>query len=190
MKKDQWLKELQAAAQKELVVEIDRDDLSDDLLRGFVIVANKELVMIQNLSDGVTLDGYTVVRTEDINRFREADADLEEFYLTALQIRGQKPSPVEGLSVESIAALLETVAGPFPLATIYNERRDSEECIIGQVVAVRDGEMALLGIDPAAEWDEDPDVYKLKDITRVEFGGSYEEALWLVAEKRSRENPD
>jgi hypothetical protein len=35
-------------------------------------------------------------------------------------------------------------------------------------------------IDPHAQWD-DPEVYELRHITRVGFGGSYEQALALVA---------
>lgn len=38
----------------------------------------------------------------------------------------------------------------------------------------------MLEINPDASWDEAPTQYKLKEITEIEFGGGYEEALFLV----------
>jgi hypothetical protein len=38
-----------------------------------------------------------------------------------------------------------------------------------------------LEVDPDAVWDEDPTAYRLAQVTLVDFGGSYEEALTLVA---------
>ena len=38
----------------------------------------------------------------------------------------------------------------------------------------------LLEINPDASWDAEPREYRLRDITRVDFGGDYEDALHLV----------
>lgn len=40
--------------------------------------------------------------------------------------------------------------------------------------------MSLLEIGPDALWDDEPETYRLSEITRVDFGGAYEEALHLV----------
>ena len=40
--------------------------------------------------------------------------------------------------------------------------------------------MFFLEINPDATWDEKPNEYKLSEITRVDFGGDYEKALYLV----------
>jgi hypothetical protein len=38
----------------------------------------------------------------------------------------------------------------------------------------------MLEIDPHAQWDPDPSAHKISEITRVNFGGGYEDALALV----------
>lgn len=40
--------------------------------------------------------------------------------------------------------------------------------------------VSLLEIGPGASWDDQPNEYKLRDITRIDFGGDYEQALHLV----------
>jgi hypothetical protein len=40
--------------------------------------------------------------------------------------------------------------------------------------------MSLLEINPDATWDDTPSEYRLSEITRVNFGGDYEDALYLV----------
>ncbi len=57
---------------------------------------------------------------------------------------------------------------------------DPDVCQIGRVMSVAATTLSLLEIDPGAVWDEAPTRYALKQITRVDFGGDYEEALHLV----------
>ena len=71
-------------------------------------------------------------------------------------------------------------ARAFPLVTIHREKVEPDICEIGRVVQVRDGRVSLLEINPDATWNAEPKQYRLRDITRVDFGGDYEEALGLV----------
>jgi len=47
-------------------------------------------------------------------------------------------------------------------------------------VDVQPHRVVLREIDPDGEYCCDDDSYALREITRVDFGGSYEDALWLV----------
>jgi hypothetical protein len=40
--------------------------------------------------------------------------------------------------------------------------------------------VSLLEITPSAEWEPRPTQYRLSEITRVNFGGDYEGALYMV----------
>ena len=51
---------------------------------------------------------------------------------------------------------------------------------IGRVVSIVSGKLSLLEIEPGAVWEETPTRYSLEEITRVDFGGDYEDALYLV----------
>ncbi|MCW5625804.1 MAG: hypothetical protein KIT73_13920 [Burkholderiales bacterium] len=47
-------------------------------------------------------------------------------------------------------------------------------------MATNRSQVALLEIGPDAEWESDATAFFLKNITRVNFGGDYESALYLV----------
>ena len=40
--------------------------------------------------------------------------------------------------------------------------------------------MFIREIGPDAVWEEEAETYRVAQITRVDFGGAYEEALYLV----------
>jgi hypothetical protein len=46
--------------------------------------------------------------------------------------------------------------------------------------------VSLLEIGPDAVWDKEPSEIRLGEITRIEFGGGYEEALHLVGGRPKR----
>ena len=57
-------------------------------------------------------------------------------------------------------------------------------CWIGRVVGIDRGRVTLLEIRPDATWKRKPTEYRLSEITRVNFGGDYEDALALVSGTR------
>ena len=76
---------------------------------------------------------------------------------------------------------METAGRAFPLITIHCEVVDPEVCYIGHVNEVRGGEIAMRLVTPAAKWEAEFERYPTSSITRVAFGGDYEEALSAVA---------
>jgi hypothetical protein len=85
------------------------------------------------------------------------------------------------VSVASIEELLLTAGRVFSLVTIHRELINPNVCWIGRILSVGQGRVSLLEIDAGAEWDDKPNTYRLNEITRVNFGGDYENALHLVA---------
>ena len=61
-------------------------------------------------------------------------------------------------------------------------------CWIGRVVGIDRGRVTLLEIRPDATWKRKPTEYRLSEITRVNFGGDYEDALALVSGTRLQAN--
>ena len=53
-------------------------------------------------------------------------------------------------------------------------------CWIGRVVDVNGSSVTLFEINPDARWSRRPTVCRLSEITRVDFGGDYEDARHLV----------
>jgi hypothetical protein len=134
--------------------------------------------MIAILSDRIWFDGFECFRINDI---RNAKPDpYEAFAEAALKKRGERRPRKPRVSVASIGELLESASQAFPLLTIHREQIDPSVCWIGRVLGVDSGRVLLLEIGPDATWDDTSTEYKLNQITRVNFGGDYENALHLV----------
>jgi hypothetical protein len=103
-----------------------------------------------------------------------------EFAESALKQRGERRPKKPRVSVKSIEDLLLSAGRAFPLVTIHREQVDPDVCWIGQVLGVEHGRVSLLEINPDATWDENPAEFTIGEITRVNFGGDYEDALFLV----------
>ncbi|HXR39970.1 MAG TPA: hypothetical protein VN776_12780, partial [Terracidiphilus sp.] len=80
----------------------------------------------------------------------------------------------------SLPDLLWSANRLFPLVTIHREMVNPDTCKIGRVTGIGKSHVSLLEIGPDAVWDEKPTDVPLREITRVDFGGGYEDALHLV----------
>lgn len=76
--------------------------------------------------------------------------------------------------------MLLSASEHFPLVTIHRERVNPDVCYIGRVDSLSGGLLALQKIGPDGVWEKTPETYKTAEITRVDFGGGYENALYLV----------
>lgn len=100
----------------------------------------------------------------------------------ALTLREMWPPapPVTGVDLDTVDALLTSLMGQ-PLVTIHPEHDDPDVCFIGAPVDLANGKLRLLEVTPRAVWTKRPTKHRLDDITRVDIGGRYEQALLGVA---------
>lgn len=106
------------------------------------------------------------------------------FLEASLRLRRLRKPSKPRVRLKSMSTALRSASRAFPLVTIHREVVDRGACHIGQVASLDSRRVALLEIDPGAEWDQEPTLYRLSEITRVDFGGGYEEALALVGGTR------
>lgn len=154
---------------------------------GCVVGLSDDWVLIHRLSDTFVLDGYEVLRTGDIRSIEKMPA--AEVAHRALTLRGYAPTPLPELDLTSISPLLASANALYPLITIELETRWSDICFIGIVERLGRKNLWLKKIDPRAKWIE-TEKFPLRDITQVDFGGGYEQALWMVSEDSSRRIAD
>jgi hypothetical protein len=148
-------------------------------VNGYVIEIGPEFFLIALVSDGIRFDGFQCFRLSDVRRL-QVPGKYAAFAESALKKRGKRIPKKPTVLVSSLPKLLVTANRAFPLITIHREKVDPAVCQIGHVVDLRNGGVVLLEIGPDAVWDEKPETYRLSEITRVDFGGDYEEALHLV----------
>lgn len=153
------------------------------MLRGFVLEWTDELTLVNVVADEMDLDGYSVIRNKDIRRWRPLDR--KSFIGRALKLKELAPVSPDGLSLGTWPDVLESAGKIFPLLTIHREKINPRVCYIGRVSSLTEKVVTLRKIDPDARWG-DTKRYRLCDLTKIDFGGRYEEALALVAADNRR----
>ncbi len=178
------LTDLETARKRRRIVSIWRRRVDDHALRGVVMKVGSGIVLLHLLDEGIRLDGYSIIRLTDITKV-EVPAPRSTFYHEALRIRGQRAQTPRAIVLSDLGAAITSAGRRFPLVTVHPERKDKGICWIGKPLVIARGVLVLSYIDPGAVWDGEQRC-RLRDITKVDFGGAYETALAEVAKARAR----
>lgn len=135
---------------------------------------------MQPLSDRIAFDGWRLARLKDVQAV-SIDPDPDRFEIKALKARGLWPPTVPDVTLDDVVGALETAAAAAPLVTVHDEFDRPDVCWVGAVQSVDATKLRLLKVDPDGDWGRRASTFHPEDITRIEFGGGYEEALHLVA---------
>jgi hypothetical protein len=165
------------------LVDVDRFG-ADDSIGGYVVDITDELAVLHELSNDITLDGYSVVRVRDVEDVAPRGDDY--FGARALQLLGLDPV-TPNLDASSVSSVLRGLQQQDELVTIHVEKVAPDVVYIGKVERVEDVGVLLRLIGSDAEWLE-PTFYDFREITRISFGGRYEAALLMVARDREQES--
>ena len=153
--------------------------------RGFVVGLSETLVLLNVLNSGtMRLNGYTAIRLKDITEC----TDDETFAPSALKLLGERPKPQHDLLLLDMPGLLSSVGAHFPLLELFQEKT-GPAFYIGRILRFGKKKAHLQTVTRGGTWG---DIYKFacKDISRVDFGDGYDEALWLVARRQPRNLPE
>ena len=146
---------------------------------GYVLDIGPQFFLVANIDDSMRFDGYQIVQVKNLRRM-QAPARYGKFVASALRQRKQRINRRPNIKLGGISEILESANRLFPLITIYRENIKPDSCWIGRIADLTDSAVRLHEIGPDAVWDKEPSSHRLSQITRVEFGGGYEEALLLV----------
>lgn len=149
---------------------------------GFVVETSEDLVVLNTLSDRIDLDGFEILRTRDITRV-DGEFPRRRFFERALFLKGVTRRSLPPLDLKSISSALRSANDRFPLLVLSRERIAPDEVAIGRVSRWLPSGIMLTTMTPEAEWAEDRTLYRFSSLTRIQFGGEYEETLALVAQK-------
>ena len=175
--------ELRRGWQKLRLVSLWRRAIDAKPLDGFVVGLGERAVLLQIVSNTIDLDGYSALRLADVDAVEPPPR--ADFYHRALKLRGQRAKEPKGIFVDTFATLLETANLRLSAGDDSSRSCGSEICHIGQVRELTARTLLLDEIDPSANWEGETR-YPIAEITRIDFGGRYEEALALVANARER----
>jgi hypothetical protein len=174
---------LTAAKRVGRVAKIWREQIDPHPLRGIVLAVADDLMLAHRLSDAIHLDGYFVLRICDITGFKSRPRNAS-FYERALRLRHERPKLPRGIELTTMGRAIASASDAFPLVTLHREAISPDTCSIGRVRTLTTKTIILRCITPAAKWEGDYPRYRLSDVTLLEFGGQYEDALARVASLR------
>jgi hypothetical protein len=179
-KRQDKVRECLRRAQDELaLVRIDRGE-DVDRMDGYVVAVGAEWLLLAVLDDAIVLDGHAALRVEDVRRVRSrSTSDMVQQALTVREHWPPTPPAVQ-VDLDSTRGLLTSLMTQ-PLVTVHPENEDADICFVGAPAGLGDRSLRLLEVTPRAVWNSRPTKYRLDDITRVEIGGRYEQALLSVA---------
>lgn len=146
---------------------------------GYVLDIGPRWFLLALVGDGIRFNGFQCFRLSDVRKLQVPHPNAA-FVEAALKKRGERFPKKPRVSVASIEELLLSVNRTFPLVTIHREKAYPDVCEIGRITQVADGRVSILEIKPDASWESKSYQYRVRDITRVDFGGDYEDALNLV----------
>lgn len=147
-------------------------------VRGYVLDIGPKFFLLALVSDRIWFDGFEGFRISDVREMRTDP--YARFAEVALRKRGERLPKKPRVGIASTEKLLLSAGHAFPLVTIHREEVDPDVCWIGRVLGVERGRVLLREIKPDATWENSPTEFRLSEITRVNFGGDYENALHLV----------
>jgi len=181
MSRLEFCKEISKAKRYSKLVECGRDqlDLEDSQDLGYVMDATETWVLLQNVDPGIKLDGYSILRIQDISEL-ETEIPQASFIEKALSIRKKNPTRPVLIDLTSIETIIRSIDENYPLITIHREEVDPSNCWIGSVDSLTTKTVVIKEINPEAKWDGTKRI-RLDEITRMDFDGGYETALALVA---------
>ncbi|SDL26923.1 hypothetical protein SAMN04487916_107121 [Arthrobacter sp. ov407] len=170
---------LRRAVEGKSHVVIKRGTKKADQIRGYVLAIDQTWMLVVKTRDGGYLDGFTVLRVSDVTKVRE-DSSFEARFLRHMD-QWPPAGPSAPIDLSGPQTIITSAAALQTLVTLYTEQQWPDECYIGAPVDWEKKRVWLLEVDGQARWERDMSSYRLKQITRIEFGGDYEKALIAVA---------
>lgn len=172
---------LNDAKRKYVTIRLNRSKLEPGVwINGYVVDHSDKFLLVEEIDNRIRLDGYNILRKNDVSTLKIPNP-RNEFYKSALRLKGERRRKPPRISLENTACVLESIGDSWPLIAIHREVIRPGKCFVGRVVELGQRSFVFETIDLHAKFDGELETLKYSDITRIDFGGGYETALALVA---------
>lgn len=183
IEKESVLARLERGRDEQLFVSVRRWIPDSERIDGFVLAIGEKWVALASL-DGIRLDGWCLLRLKDI---QAVSIDPDSLATNVLKAREQWPPPGADVSLDDVVLALRSASEAAPLISIMVEFDRSDIMWVGSVTEIGKDSLRFLEVSTQAAWQIKPRAIDLEDVTRIEFGGFYEEGLALVVGPRPAE---
>ncbi len=167
---------LESAMAENQIVKLWRQPIDKYPLEGYVVGLSDKWVLLEVIEgDPLVFDGYQAVRLADITGFKTVDSFVSEYF----QRREVFPRTQPEVDLTNLHSLLHGVSKDYAMFVIECERMEPGICFIGVAEGLSKRNLWMKKFSSNAKWI-DTEKFKLKDITSINFGGGYVNALiWM-----------
>ncbi len=137
------------------IFECKREKMTSEVLRWIVVERSKELLLLQTLENGWFLDGYSVIRIDDITKYRffDEEGSFERKVREKLGCSVKPPAtPIDLSSMRSVAASL-LAAGK--MLSLEKENSYHNTMWLGKIQRITAKSLFLSELDSEAHWSHD-----------------------------------
>lgn len=159
-------------------ISIFRENIESLHFDGIVLATNSEFTLINLITDRFYLDGFVLLRTSDITDIRSKKTEILSKILKARKLIVQELPKIE---LDDMRSTLKSISERWKVISIFCEVFDPGICVVGNVRLLTEKTAGMDFISPLGEWNGTTETIELDKITRIDFGGGYEEGLALVA---------
>jgi hypothetical protein len=156
-----------------------RSRYDDGAIHGYVLDVGPRFLLLAFIDEYLRFNGYQCILLKNVKEL-EVPARYDAFIVAALRKRKQSIARRPNIKLNTLSELLESANRLFPLITIHREDVKPDSCWIGRIAEIGKSDLLLYEIGPDGVWDKKAKRHRLSEITRVDFGGGYEETLLLV----------
>lgn len=144
---------------------------------GSVVALGERWLTMLVVENGSSYVGFVWLRRADVKSV--VPAPYAKFVKAALRLRKARKPKAPRTSLATTSALLASLRSQ-ALVTVSREIADRNVIEIGKLVSVGRSTFEMLEITPGAKWHSSTTRLRTSEVTRVDVGGPYEEALLLV----------
>jgi hypothetical protein len=173
-------KDIRAAKAAGRLVRVMRDAFDEEGNAGYVVAAGRSWFVLELVTASARFDGMACMRYADLT---SVDPELHTGCLErALEARGAVRATQAPVDLGSLQSIIESSAKAFPIITLHVPSDEIRyECFIGKVIAMNRETVDFCHITRDGQWENFLREIPFAEIMRVDFGGDYEEALFLAA---------
>ncbi|GAB3085940.1 hypothetical protein [Nocardioides zeae] len=175
MKPPKIRRRLEAALAEGRITKVVRDGFEVGMTDGLVVALTDDWVVLHELVDGVHLDGIVALRLCDVSRilFRDDDA----YHRRALAAPGAEVATYEVETDVDARGLLARAQAEGRLVAVHLEVLRDEPMTLGRLLELRRKRFVIHYLGRDGEWAREPERWRYRNVTRIEVGGRYLEAL-------------
>lgn len=175
-----FAKEIRAAKADGRLVRVERDAFDEEGNAGYIVATGRSWFVLEMVTQSARFDGMACMRYSDVTDV--APEDHAAYLERALEARGAVRAAQAPVDLGSLQSIIESSAKAFPVITLHVPSEEIRyECFIGKVIALNPETVDFCHITRDGHWEDFLREIPLTEIMRVDFGGDYEEALFLAA---------